>query len=94
MSRRRRSAPIAIAMDDLAGGDAAYRYIVAAMQMALRGEVTALVTAPIDKEWLNRAGLPFSGHSELLAALSHVRLWRMIAAIEYASRAVLLRQEE
>ncbi len=62
------------------GSDAAYRYIVVATQMALRAEADAVVTAPINKEWLNRAGHHFPGHSELLAALSRVRLWRMMFA--------------
>jgi 4-hydroxythreonine-4-phosphate dehydrogenase len=39
-----------------------------------------LVTAPINKEWLNRAGHRFPGHSELLAELSHTRQWRMMFA--------------
>ena len=45
-----------------------------------RGEADALVTAPINKEWLNRAGHRFPGHSELLAELSRTRLWRMMFA--------------
>src|ERR1700687_861633 len=40
----------------------------------------ALVTAPINKEWLNGAGHRFPGHSELLAELSRARLWRMMFA--------------
>jgi 4-hydroxythreonine-4-phosphate dehydrogenase len=64
------------------GADAAYRYVVAGAQMALAGEVDALVTAPINKEWLNRAGHRFPGHSELLAELAHTPLWRMMFAGE------------
>jgi len=60
------------------GADAAYRYIVEGARMAMAGEVAALVTAPINKEWLNRAGHRFPGHSELLAELSRARLWRMM----------------
>ncbi len=63
-----------------AGASAAYRYIVAGAQMALAKEVRALVTAPINKEWLNRAGHHFPGHSELLADLSRARQWRMMFA--------------
>src|SRR5713101_3030462 len=64
------------------GADAAYRYVVEGAQMALAGEVDALVTAPINKEWLNRAGHRFPGHSELLAELAHTPLWRMMFAGE------------
>ncbi len=62
------------------GGGAAYDYIVIGARMALEGEVDALVTAPISKEWMNRAGHRFPGHSELLAQLSHTKLWRMTFA--------------
>jgi 4-hydroxythreonine-4-phosphate dehydrogenase len=62
----------------VAGADAAYRYVVEGARMALAGAVDALVTAPINKQWLNRAGHRFPGHSELLAELSHVRQWRMM----------------
>jgi 4-hydroxythreonine-4-phosphate dehydrogenase len=60
------------------GGEAAYRYIVEAARMAMRGKAAAVVTAPISKEWLNRAGHRFPGHSELLAGLARTRLWRMM----------------
>jgi 4-hydroxythreonine-4-phosphate dehydrogenase len=62
------------------GADAAYRYIVEGARMAMASEAGALVTAPINKEWLNRAGHHFPGHSELLAGLSRTRLWRMMFA--------------
>jgi 4-hydroxythreonine-4-phosphate dehydrogenase len=62
------------------GADAAYRYIVEGARMAMAGEADALVTAPISKEWLNRADHRFPGHSELLAELSRTRLWRMMFA--------------
>src|ERR1700731_4208026 len=60
------------------GGGAAHDYIVTGAQMALGGEVDALVTAPISKDWMNRAGHHFPGHSELLAEMSRTRLWRMM----------------
>ncbi|HVB82945.1 MAG TPA: 4-hydroxythreonine-4-phosphate dehydrogenase PdxA [Candidatus Binataceae bacterium] len=64
----------------VAGAHAAYRYIVEGARMAMAGEADALVTAPINKQWLNRAGHHFPGHSELLAELSCTRLWRMMFA--------------
>jgi 4-hydroxythreonine-4-phosphate dehydrogenase len=39
-----------------------------AAQAALRGEIAALVTAPLHKEALSAAGVPFPGHTELLQA--------------------------
>src|SRR5258707_1369997 len=62
------------------GGGATYDYIVTGARMAISGEVDALVTAPISKDWMNRAGHHFPGHSELLAHLSRTRLWRMMFA--------------
>ncbi len=62
------------------GAGAAYRYIVEGARMAMAGEADARVTAPINKEWLNRAGYHFPGHSELLARLGRARLWRMMFA--------------
>src|SRR6266851_2631803 len=60
-------------MPSVAGAEAAYRYIVEGARMAMAGEADGLVTAPINKEWLNRAGHRFPGHSELLAELSRAR---------------------
>jgi 4-hydroxythreonine-4-phosphate dehydrogenase len=62
------------------GAEAAYRYIETGARMALGGQAAALVTAPISKEWLNRAGHQFPGHSELLAEIAQVPRWRMMFA--------------
>jgi len=51
-------------------GDAAWRFIVHAAGLALRGEVRAVVTAPIAKEAMHAAGHRFPGHTELLAELA------------------------
>ena len=55
-------------MVDAATGAAAYCYIEAAIEAALAGRVAALCTAPIHKEALRAAGVPFPGHTEMLAA--------------------------
>lgn len=73
----------------VAGADAAYRYVLAGAQMVLDGKAAALVTAPINKEWLNRAGHRFPGHSELLADLSNTRRWRMMFAGEHLRLALV-----
>jgi 4-hydroxythreonine-4-phosphate dehydrogenase len=51
-------------------GRAAARCIEAAAALALRGEVQALVTAPLHKEALAAAGVPYPGHTEMLQALA------------------------
>lgn len=50
-----------------AGQDAA-ACVVWAARAALRGDIAALVTAPLHKEALSAAGVPFPGHTELLQA--------------------------
>ena len=42
--------------------------VVWAAQAALRGEVSAVVTAPLHKEALFASGVPFPGHTEMLQA--------------------------
>src|SRR5205807_149710 len=62
------------------GGDAAYRYVVEAARMTMAGDASAMITAPISKEWMHRAGHRFPGHSELLARVSGTTIWRMMFA--------------
>ncbi|MEN4474300.1 4-hydroxythreonine-4-phosphate dehydrogenase PdxA [Mycolicibacterium cosmeticum] len=53
-----------------AAGHAAYEYIRVASELAVRGEVQAICTAPLNKEALHAAGHVFPGHTELLAHLT------------------------
>jgi len=55
---------------DARAGAAAAACIEQAAAMALRGEVAAIVTAPIHKEALAAAGVPYPGHTEMLQALA------------------------
>jgi 4-hydroxythreonine-4-phosphate dehydrogenase len=48
-------------------GQAAVNYILRAVDLALTGIVHAVATAPINKAALHAAGIPFKGHTELLA---------------------------
>ena len=64
----------------VAGGEASFQYVVRGARMAMKGEVDALVTAPISKEGWCRAGHKYPGHSELVAEIGHVREWRMMFA--------------
>lgn len=50
-----------------AGGRAQYAYFEAAIAAAKAHEVDALCTAPVSKEAITRAGIPFRGHTEVLA---------------------------
>ena len=51
-------------------GRAAYDAIVAAVADARAGTIDAIATAPINKEALALAGLPWKGHTDLLAHLT------------------------
>jgi 4-hydroxythreonine-4-phosphate dehydrogenase len=51
-------------------GRAAYAYIETAVKLCQSGEIDGIVTAPVNKEALAAAGVPHSGHTEILAKLS------------------------
>ena len=53
-------------------GQAAYDYIDRAVQGIHAGQFRGMVTAPINKEALQLAGIPFPGHTEMLASLAGV----------------------
>ena len=55
------------------GGDFAYRAVARAVELAQSGAITAIVTAPLNKEALNLAGHAFAGHTDMLAALTGSR---------------------
>jgi 4-hydroxythreonine-4-phosphate dehydrogenase len=61
-------------------GKAAMEYIAKAAELALKGEVKAMVTAPINKEATIQAGYGDVGHLEFLA--------RLTGATEYATMLV------
>jgi len=54
-------------------GRAAYDFIIRAVDDAKRGAVASIATAPVNKEALRLAGLPWAGHTDLLAHLTCAR---------------------
>jgi len=64
----------------LEGAAASYRYIETAVRLARTGAIAAIVTAPINKASVTRAGHPISGHTELLQSLTGAREVRMMLA--------------
>ena len=50
-----------------AAGRAAVEYVLRACDMALAGDVDAVVTAPLNKEAMRLAGYAYPGHTELFA---------------------------
>jgi 4-hydroxythreonine-4-phosphate dehydrogenase len=65
-------------VENAAGGRAAYDTLVRATHEALAGRVDALATAPLSKRALSLAGLPWKGHTDLLAHLCGVDEVRML----------------
>jgi 4-hydroxythreonine-4-phosphate dehydrogenase len=62
--------PVGIVSAD--AGQAAYDYIERAVRGIQAGDFRGMVTAPINKEALHLAGIPFPGHTEMLASLAGV----------------------
>lgn len=63
---------------DARAGEAAHWAILLATEMALSGKVQAVVTAPINKEALQKAGYQYPGHTELFAELCRTREFAML----------------
>lgn len=63
-------------------GRAAYEYVKTATELALAGQVGAIVTSAINKESLNQAGYHYDGHTGLLAELCHAPDATMMLAAE------------
>lgn len=52
--------------------------IVKAVQDVLSGKMDAIVTAPVNKASINLAGIPFTGHTELIAELCGTENYAMM----------------
>jgi 4-phospho-D-threonate 3-dehydrogenase / 4-phospho-D-erythronate 3-dehydrogenase len=55
------------------GGRFAYKAVEQGVRLATTGRVNGIVTAPLNKEALNRAGYHYAGHTEMLAELTGVK---------------------
>lgn len=67
---------------DAMAGKAAVEYIKEAVKLALKGEIHAITTAPINKEAMNKAGYNYAGHTELLAHLTNTRDYAMMLIVD------------
>jgi 4-hydroxythreonine-4-phosphate dehydrogenase len=56
--------------------------LIRATEGCTTGEFSAMVTAPLHKGIINEAGIPFTGHTEFLAELTHTPLPVMMLATE------------
>jgi 4-hydroxythreonine-4-phosphate dehydrogenase len=65
---------------DARAGQAAFDYVVKAIDLANAGEIDAIVTAPIAKEAMKAAGIAYPGHTEILADKSGTADFAMMLA--------------
>jgi 4-hydroxythreonine-4-phosphate dehydrogenase len=61
-------------------GRASVEYIRKAAELARAGLIRAIVTGPVSKEAINKAHIPFTGHTELLAELMDRKEYAMLLA--------------
>jgi 4-hydroxythreonine-4-phosphate dehydrogenase len=62
--------PIVPGVLSVDGGRFAYHAVEQAVRLTLAGRVHGIVTAPLNKEALNKAGFHFAGHTDMLAHLT------------------------
>jgi len=67
---------------DARAGGAAYAYVERAIDLAMAGEIGAIVTAPLNKAAMKAAGIDYPGHTEILAARSGTAEFAMMLANE------------
>ena len=62
---------ISVGTIDARAGAAAVKSIEAGVHLAMQDEIDAITTAPICKASIHRAGVPYPGHTEMLAAFTN-----------------------
>jgi 4-hydroxythreonine-4-phosphate dehydrogenase len=67
---------------DARAGDAAFRYLERATELANAGRVGAIATAPLNKEAMHLAGHKYPGHTEILAELTGTKDYAMMLVTE------------
>ena len=55
------------------GGKASFAYIKKAIELAMKKEIDAVTTGPINKKTLNMAGFHYAGHTEIFADLTNTK---------------------
>lgn len=61
-------------------GGAMVAYIMKAIDMALKGDIEAMVTCPINKSAMHAVGFSYNGHTEILAEQTHTTHYAMMLA--------------
>jgi len=63
---------------DRDSGRAAVEYVQRAIDLAIKGEVDGIATAPLNKEAMNLAGFSYPGHTEILAETTRSKNYAMM----------------
>lgn len=79
------------------GGELAFQSVRTSIEFALRGDISSVVTAPLNKEALHLAGHKFAGHTEIFGFYSHgpsyaMLLWSEKLKAIHVSTHISLRQ--
>ena len=61
-------------------GEAAFQYVVKAIELAMDDQVDGTITNAISKEAINMAGHHYSGHTEIYADYTHTKKYCMMLA--------------
>ena len=61
-------------------GEAAFQYVVKAIDLAMKGEVDGTITNAISKDAINQAGHHYSGHTEIYADYTGTKKYSMMLA--------------
>lgn len=69
-------------------GRAAFDYLVSATRAALRREIDAITTAPLNKAALHLAGLNYPGHTEILAEECGITDFGMMLYLPHGGRII------
>jgi 4-hydroxythreonine-4-phosphate dehydrogenase len=77
--------PIPLGHIDPRAGDAAYRYVVKAVELLKQRPNAVLASAPLNKEALNAAGHAYDGHTGLLTHLTGAKASFMLLTSERLS---------
>ena len=59
-------------------GKASFEYVRRGIELALSGDVHGVVTGPISKEAINKAGFHYSGHTEIFADFTNTSEYSML----------------
>src|SRR5262249_55801652 len=73
---------VSVGQVSAAAGKAAYDFLCTAIDLTLAGKADGIVTCPLHKEGLRAAGLPYPGHTEILAERTGTKEFAMLLYAE------------